>query len=67
MLEFGGEKALEIVLDDEDAEEIGVAARAKDVPGKGSEAKAGDRNGMKAAESVVPAFDESRPKQHSTA
>ena len=33
MLEFGCEVALEIVLDDEDPEEIGIAAGAEDVPG----------------------------------
>jgi len=36
VLEFGREVALEIVLDDEDAEKAGVAARAEDVPGQGS-------------------------------
>ena len=34
VLEFGSKVALEIVLDDEDAEKIGVAAGAEDVPGK---------------------------------
>src|SRR5260370_33688518 len=32
VLEFGGEVALEIVLDDEDAEEVGVAAGAEEIP-----------------------------------
>jgi hypothetical protein len=35
MLEFGSKEALEIVFDDEDSEEIGVAAGAEDVPGQG--------------------------------
>ncbi len=34
MLEFGSEVALEVVLDDENVEEIRVAAGAKDVPGE---------------------------------
>jgi len=33
VLEFGREVALEIVFDDEDAKEIGIAVGAEDVPG----------------------------------
>ena len=45
-MEFGSEEAFEIVFDDEDAEEIGIAAGAKDVPGKCGEAESGDGCGM---------------------
>ena len=38
VLEFGGEVAFEIVFDDEDAEEVGVAAGGEDVPREGGEA-----------------------------
>src|SRR5260370_29410062 len=39
VLEFGGEVALEIMFDDEDAEEIGVTAGAEGVTGGGGEAE----------------------------
>jgi len=64
VLEFGSEEALEVVLDDEDAEEVGVAAGAEGIPGKGSEAKGGDGDGVKAAEGVAPATGESSPQQN---
>ncbi len=67
MLEFGGEVAFEIVLDDEDAEKIGVAAGAQDVPGESGEAEGGDDGGMKEAESVSPALGEERPEKNGAA
>ena len=47
VLEFGSEVALEIVVDDEDTEEIGVAAGAEDVPGQRCCAEREDCDGMK--------------------
>ncbi len=67
MLEFGGEEALEIVLDDEDAEEIGVTACTKNVPGKSGEAERRKSGGMEEAEGVAPAFGEERPEKDGAA
>jgi len=67
VLEFGGDVALEIVLDDEDAEEIGIAAGTKDVPGEGGETEAGDGERMEAAEGVAPAPCKCRPQQYAAA
>src|SRR5579863_9832290 len=64
MLEFGGEETFEIVFDDEDAEKIGIAACAEDVPGEGRHAKRGDGCGMKQAEGVAPASCEKRPEEN---
>src|SRR2546425_7709731 len=63
VLEFGGEVALEIVLDDEDAEEVGVPAGANDVPGQGREAERCDCGGGKKTENVAPAFGEKSPEK----
>jgi len=63
VLEFGSEVAFEIVLDDEDAEEIRVAAGAEDVPGKSGEAEGRDGGGMKRREAFAPAFGEERPEK----
>src|SRR5260370_26398719 len=65
MLEFGSEVALEIVFDDEDAEKIGIAAGASDVPGKSGQAKGRDGRRMKEAEGVAPALGEERPEKDS--
>jgi len=67
VLEFGGEIALEIVLDDEDAEEIGIAPGTDDVPGKGRKAEAGNGQRVKAAEGVTPAPGECGPQQYAAA
>jgi hypothetical protein len=64
MLEFGGEVALEIVLDDEDVEEVGVAAGAEDVPGKSSETEGREGDGMKKSKGLAPAFGEERPEKY---
>jgi len=64
VLEFGREVAPEIVLDDEDAEEVGVAAGAEDVPGEGGEAKRRESGGMKEAEGVAPALGDERPEKN---
>src|SRR5258708_5318553 len=64
VLEFGGEVALEIVFEDEDAEEIGVAASAEDVPGESGKAERCDRGGMKEAEGVAPALGDERPEKN---
>ena len=63
MLEFGGEKALEVVLDDEDAEKVWVAAGAKDVPRECGEAKSDNSGGVKQAKSVAPAFCDECPEE----
>jgi hypothetical protein len=67
VLKFGGEEALEIVLDDEDLEEVGVAAGAEDVPGKRGEAEGRDCGGVKEEEGIPPAFGEERPEKNSAA
>src|SRR5713101_3817530 len=67
VLEFGGEEALEIVLDDEDAEKIGVAAGAQNIPGKSGEAEGRDGGGMQDAEGVAPAPREERPGKNGAA
>jgi len=58
VLEFGREVALEIVLDDEHAEEIGIAPGANDVPGQCGEAETGNGDRMEAAKGVTPASGE---------
>jgi hypothetical protein len=67
MLEFGGEVALEIVLDDEGAEEVGVAASAENVPGEGGEAEGGEGGRMEEAEGVAPALGKERPEKNGAA
>src|SRR5580692_2568284 len=67
VLELGSEEAVEIVLDDEDAEEVGVAAGAENVPGESGEAETGDGDGMKAAKGVAPAFCEDGPEKNGAA
>ena len=67
MLEFGGQKAFEVVFDDEDAEKIGIAAGAENVPGKRSGTKAGDGHGMKTAEGGGPALGGGGPKKNGAA
>src|SRR5258708_3112849 len=67
VLEFGSKVALEIVLNDEDAEKIGIAAGAENVPGKCSEAKGRDGGGVKEAKGVAPALGEERPEENSAA
>src|SRR5712692_7333762 len=67
VLEFGSEVAFEIVLDDEDAEEVGIASGAEDIPGKSGEAEGPDRGGVKDAEGVAPTFGKERPEKNGTA
>ena len=64
MLELGREEAVEVVFDDEDAEEVGVAVGAEDVPREGGEAETGDGYGVKAAKGVAPAFGQERPEEY---
>jgi len=64
VLEFGSQEALEIVFDDEDAEEIGVAAGAEDVPGERGHEEGGQCGGMKKAKGVAPALGEKRPEEN---
>jgi len=45
VLELGSEEAVEVVFDDEDAEEVGIAAGTEDVPGECGEAEGGDGDG----------------------
>jgi len=51
------------VFDDEDAEEIGVAAGAEEVPGQGGEAEGRDCGWVKKAEGVAPTLGEERPEK----
>jgi len=67
VLEFGGEVALEIVLDYEDTEEIGIAQGTDDVPGEGRKTEAGNGYRVEAAEGVTPAPGECRPQQYDAA
>jgi len=67
VLEFGSEEAFEVLLDDEDAEEFGIAAGTEHVPGKRGEAKAGDGDRMETAKGIAPAFGEDRPKKNCAA
>ncbi len=63
MLEFGGQVALEVVFDEEDAEEVGVAAGAEDVPRESGDAESCDSGGMEEAEGVAPTLGEERPEK----
>jgi hypothetical protein len=67
VLKFGSEVALEIVLDDEDAEEIRIAACAENVPGESGEAEGSDGDWVKKTESVAPAFSQERPGKNGAA
>jgi len=67
VLESGGEVALEIMFDDEDVEEVGVAVGAEDVPGKGGATERCDRDGMKQADGVAPALGEEPPEKYGAA
>jgi len=64
VLEFGRQVAFEVVLDDEDAEEIGIVAGAEDVPGQGGQTKGSHCRGMKQAESIAPALRENSPEEN---
>ena len=48
-------------------EEIGIAARAEDVPGQGGGAERNDRHGMKQTNRIAPALRAERPKKYSAA
>src|SRR5260370_34153703 len=63
VLEFGGEGALEIVLDDEDAEEVGVAAGAEDETGERRGGERSERDRMEEAGRGAPARCEKTPEQ----
>src|SRR2546427_9107698 len=65
VLEFGSEVALEIVLDDEDVEEVGVPAGANDVPRESGEAKGRDCGVGEETENLAPAVCEERPEENS--
>ena len=67
VLEFGCEVAPEVVLDEKNAEEVGITARAEDVPREGSEAEAEDGDGMKAPQGIAPALGADGPKKNRTA
>src|SRR5271170_3749998 len=67
VLELRGEVALKIVLEDKDAEEIGIAAGAEDVPGERGETETGDGHGMKAAKGVAPASGRDGPEENGAA
>ena len=62
-----GEIAFEIVFDDKDSEEAGIAARAKNIPRESREAECEDGGGMQQAEGVTPAPREERPEKHCAA
>src|SRR5206468_12365074 len=59
--EFGGKVALEIVLDGENGQEIGIAAGAESIPRQGRREECGNRHGMKGAECVMAARGEEEP------
>src|SRR5258708_33120907 len=65
--ELGREVALEIVFDDEDAEEVGIAAGTEDVPGEGGEGEGRGCGGGEEGESVAPALGEDRPEKKNAA
>lgn len=67
VLEFGSDIAPEIMFDEEDANEIGIAAGASDVPGESREAESGDGDGMEKAEGVAPAYRKNSPEEDRTA
>jgi hypothetical protein len=67
MLEFWSEVAFEVVLDDKDAEELGIAVSAKYVPGEGGQAETGDGQRVKAAESVTPTSGQDGPEEYGAA
>src|SRR5262249_52516289 len=67
VLEFGSEETFEVVFDDEDAEEFGIAAGTEHVPGQRGGAKAGDGDNMEEAEGIAPAFGDDRPKKNCAA
>ena len=67
MFEFGSEIAFEIVFDDEDRKETGIAARAKNVPRQSREAECEDGGGMQQTEGITPAPREERPEKHCAA
>ena len=54
VLEFGSEISLEVVFDDEDSEEIGIAVSAQDVPRQCGEAETEECDGMKKPEDAAP-------------
>ncbi len=65
MVEFGREVTFEIVLDDEDAQEVRIAASAENVPGQGGSRESGNARRMQEPKRVVPAFGDPRPEKHS--
>jgi len=67
VLEFGSKEALEIVLDDEDAEKVGVAASAENVPRERGEEEGRNRSGVNEPEGVAPALGEERPEKNGAA
>src|ERR1700739_1381583 len=67
MLKSGSEETVEVVFDDEDAEEVVVAEGAEDVPRESGEAEGRDGDGIKAAKCVAPAFGEQSPEKNAAA
>jgi len=67
VLELWREEAIEIVFDDKNAEEVGVAVGAENVPGKSGEAEAGNGDGVKTPEGVAPALGEGGPEKNGSA
>src|SRR5207253_10838260 len=66
VLEFGRQVTLEIVLDDEDAQELRIAASAHNVPGQGGSRESGNAQRMQEPNRVVPAFGDPRLEPHSS-
>src|SRR5215472_10679483 len=64
MLKFRCQEALEVVLDDEDAQEIRIAAGAANVPGQGRCAKRGNRHRMEEAKRVLSPVGQQGPWKH---
>ena len=63
MLEYGSEISLEIVLPDEDAQKIGIAQRAENVPGQRRCAKYGDDQRMQETKWRAPLARKRGPQQ----
>src|SRR5450755_2188655 len=62
MLEDGGEKALDVVEEQERAQEIGIADGANDVPGQRDAKERGDAQGMSESEGGAPFPRRERPE-----
>src|SRR5436309_13635590 len=65
VLEFGREVTVEIVLVDEDARELRIAASAHNVPGQGGSRESGNAQRMQEPKRVVRALGDAGTEQQS--